>query len=188
MDNLRQPAALGYSSGGSNIIARCKTNVPRRSIAGGITGTIKAATQFIRLLLGDITPTETVAGGIAGIWAGDGINDCYVRGEITGTGYCGGIAALTIGNGRILRCYSANTITGTTYSAGIGGYGANSDYVAQCLWNKTINSTHANPDNTGTIGYTTEEMKSTATYLGLGWSTDIWAINDGSYPTLQWQA
>ena len=20
------------------------------------------------------------------------------------------------------------------------------------------------------------------------WSTDIWAINDGSYPTLQWQA
>lgn len=183
---------VGYSSGGSNIIARCKTNITiDASIAGGIAGTTQSDDAvYMCCSYGDITSTETVAGGIAGIWAGNVINDCYVRGEITGTGYCGGIAALTIGNGRILRCYSANTITGTIYSAGIGGYGANPDYVAQCLWNKTINSTHANPDNTGTIGYTTAEMQvpiSGTIYESFNFAGKIWTGGTGVYPTLQWE-
>jgi hypothetical protein len=183
---------VGYSSGGPNIISRCKTSITiDASIAGGIAGTTTGDDQvYMCCSYGDITSTETVAGGIAGIWAGNGIYDCYVRGEITGTGYCGGIAALTIGDGRIQRCYSANTITGTTYSAGIGGYGANPDYVAQCLWNKTINSTHANPDNTGTIGYTTAEMQvpiSGTIYESFGFAGTIWTGGTGVYPTLQWE-
>ncbi len=159
------------------------------SLGGGIVGWSGSNDQIEECYaVAPVTSTEVLAGGIAGFWQGNILRYCYTQCEVTGVGFCGGVCGFTAPGCGVLVSYSANQVLGTTYSGGIGGYGAQSAYYADCLWDKTINKTLPDPDNTGTIGYTTAEMKSKATYLGLGWSTDIWAINDGSYPTLQWQA
>lgn len=179
---------IGWANTG-DVLRRCYvTAAVEGSLAGGIIGSINEAAEVeMCSVRGTIKSSETAAGGIVGVWLKNGVfRNNYSQADVTGAGHCGGIVGLCSNIFICINSYAAGTINGTIASYGIGGLMANSANYGGNLWDKTVNSGLADPDVSGTIGYTTAAMQMKSTYTTLGWDfVDIWKISDDEYPKLK---
>jgi hypothetical protein len=161
---------IGWANTG-DVLRRCYvTATVEGSLAGGIIGsTYEAAEVEMCSVRGTLKSSETAAGA-----------------DVTGVGHCGGIVGLCSNIFTCINSYAAGTINGTIASYGIGGLMANPANYGGNLWDKTVNSGLADPDVSGTIGYTTAAMQMESTYTTLGWNfVDIWKISADEYPKLK---
>ena len=118
------------------------------------------------------------------------IEDCFVQGNVSGVSTGGwtaeyqnlGTASMNI---KMTRLYYAGKVSATNsklYGAFIG-YDSGTSVPAtfeNCYFDKTISGISKTYGNA--VGKTTTELQKTSTFIG--WSTDIWQIEDGKYPTL----
>ena len=132
-------------------------------------------------------------GGIAG--CADSVTNCYSSANVTSSGqeysYAGGIVAKTMYAEAIIQnCFSTGTITGTSYSSSDAFCGR---IVAKCNDNDSITNCYAdslqsitkNSTTFGTLQFTQTLQSENFIYNTLGWSSDIWQINEGGFPTLK---
>ena len=132
-------------------------------------------------------------GGIAG--CADYVSNCYSSANITSSGqeysYAGGIVAKTMySEATIQNCFSTGTIKGTSYSSSDVFCGR---IVAKCNETDTISNCYADSTQTitkssttyGTLQFTHTLQSENFIYNTLGWSSDIWQINEGGFPTLK---
>lgn len=148
------------------------------------------------------------AGGIVGYVLGGSISKCKASGTVTASstaGSAGGIigyntdgsclnsyslcnasantagGAIGVGqSGSIENCYSIGTANGETNEGGLIGFKLGAYSVTSSYWDT---QTSGNITSAGGIGKTTLEMKTPSTFVG--WSTSIWNLITGFYPTLK---
>jgi hypothetical protein len=159
-------------------------------------------------------------GGLVGENTGI-VSNSYSTGSVTGTGDVGGLAGWNVDDGTVSNSYSTSSVTGNqggglvgwnyggtvsnSYSTGsVTGewetgslVGVNHGIVSNSFWDIQT-SGQGTPD--GGTGKTTAEMKSIATFSGVGWDiiavaheetnpAYAWNIVDGvTYPFLSWQS
>ena len=127
------------------------------------------------------------AGGLVGYQTGNSyISNCYSTTDVSinlwdGGGLIGG------GQAMINNSYSTGSVSGGMDYYLRGGLtspesNGNSHFSNNSYWD--VNTSGLTWSGTG-IGKTTSEMKTPSTFSG--WSTDIWDIVQGSYPTLKFQ-
>jgi hypothetical protein len=158
-------------------------------LAGSNDGTI----QNCRVS-GSVKGLATV-GGLVGSNGGE-ISNCYSRCTVSGTSTVGGLSGNNY-QGKMIHCYSTGKPTGTSNVGGLCGSkttgGSYED--AGNFWDK---ETSEQTGSAGGVGKTTAEMKTQATFTGVGWdfvgeaangTADIWRMcGEGvSYPRLSWE-
>lgn len=129
------------------------------------------------------------AGGIAG--SVSLATNCYTTANISSSGqeyaYAAGIA---VSAGSIQNCFSAGSITGTSYSSSDVYCGR---IIAKSDENNTIDNCYADSSQTitknsntyGSLQFTQTLQSENFIYNTLGWSSDIWQINEDGFPTLK---
>jgi hypothetical protein len=189
----------GSNSGSGGTIKNCYAAVHIRADASG--GSVTAC-----------------AGGIAGINRGSGggggtVENCYAAGDIradaSGTivhAYAGGIAGVNDTGGTIK--YSA-ALSHSVKASAVGSFSSSSDAGRVCGYNtgtldnniaysgmsltknnSPVSPITADPDGINGTDKTSAELKTQATYAGLGWSFPaVWKMGPPSYPypILKWQ-
>ena len=152
---------------------------------------------------GNLYRHNSYVGGIVG--SGGTITDCYttaiVKAATYSSSYAGGIAGKA---STITNCFSVGDISTSTYSLN-GTYGGSnigriiahlddSDVITNCyadslqvISRKTDSGTvSTNTTNSyGTLQFTQTLQSENFIYNTLGWSSDIWQINEGGFPTLK---
>jgi len=132
-------------------------------------------------------------GGIAG--CADSVTNCYSSANVTSSGqeysYAGGIVAKTMyAEATIQNCFSTGTITGTSYSSSDAFCGRivaksnDNDSITNC-YADSLQSITKNSTTFGTLQFTHTLQSENFIYNTLGWSSDIWQINVGGFPTLK---
>jgi len=133
-----------------------------------------------------LSGTSQYLGGLIGAIYSGTIRDLYSHVNITdvrqGCGGFAGRAGTFVGDELDFRnCYSTGSITNATGSnGGFLGFGS-SDITVNCYWD--TESSGMPTSEGGATGKTTAQMKTASTYVG--WSSTIWSLQDGQYPTLQ---
>jgi hypothetical protein len=162
------PSGLVGEMDGSSVVNNCfvKGNITGEAFVGGITGYNNASTITDCYFIGNITGTEGL-GGITGYNDAATISNCYSVAVVSE----GDLAGVLIG------CNDAGTVNNSFWDADVcalDGIGDNSEGTAN-----------------NTIGKTTQEMKTQATFETAGWNfTTTWQINpniNSSYPSLIWE-
>lgn len=140
-------------------------------------------------------------GGLVG-YSTSTINHCYAKGDANGVNNGAGIVAQLDGSSAgVTNCVAVNeqltfTAQSSWASRVIGGYknGAKDPEMNNYALNTmqvTLNgvATKKYDDLVEGIAKTEAELKSTDTYLGLGWDmNDVWGIDEGElYPYLLWE-
>jgi hypothetical protein len=186
-------------------------NVTGRSYVGGVVGIIDgyvSGTHSITTI-----NCTSYCGGVLGVTtaAAKKISTSYSQATITSTGnFVGGLVGYTGTGFQVENSYATFTNNSATsdraggligYAAGpvtnvyavpmlIGGVGTYRGGVAGRVFSTTITGGFWNNEYDLTIpvstgASTTLVMKTAQTYIDAGWSTSIWNLQDGSYPTLK---
>lgn len=164
--------------------------------AGWMYGSGSAATSRIETsyATGSVSGASYV-GGFVGLMSGSSkVDDSYAQGAATGWGsYVGGfLGSGTAATATMLsRVYSTGRVNAGSFHGGLVGYLGGS-YISNSFWD--IETSGMTGQNGGT-GLSTDEMKRSATYIGVNWElhappveSDIWRISEGSdYPRLAWE-
>ena len=132
-------------------------------------------------------------GGLVGHNSDGAVSNCYSTGTATGDHHVGGL----IGDnpyGSALDCYSTTVVIARSYFGGLVGF-SDTDSVANCFWDV---ETSGQVESAGGTGLTTDQMWTSATFLGAGWDLvgevengdeEIWWIDEGrDYPRLWWES
>lgn len=181
---------IGGSISGSHAIS----TITCGPYCGGITGNIGqgSGSGSIQKSYANstITSSSYVVGGIVGYgYANYNIQNCYANISISSSsGWLGGIAGWT--GGTITNSYAIPTAIGV---GGVDERGGISGDVGGAIigsfWNHELDAsivyTDGLPNSDVTGASSASVMKTAATYTGAGWDTNIWNIQDGSYPTLK---
>lgn len=160
---------------------------------GGLVGKSSESAIQRTFTTGSIIGQENL-GGIAGYFHERELQDSYSHCTISGDRVIGGIAGY-VNNGACLRyCYCTGEISGNQYiSGGVYGYKRGYyTYILNCAFDSETTGCG------GSLGKTTEEMKTKETFTDMTWEfaesneddNYKWAINDSinnGYPFLQWQ-
>jgi hypothetical protein len=143
---------------------------------------------------GDITG-EAFVGGITGYNFESEINNCYFIGSVDALEGLAGIAGFN-DTAYISNCYAVASVTDTDYAGVITGL-SDGGGVSNSFWDTDIANgilgigEISESEIVNTVGKTTEEMKSQATFSDAGWDfTEVWQINESindSYPSFIWQ-
>lgn len=184
--------------------------------AGSITGTTSSQCE-IGCIVGsnhgkiencystaNVTTTGNSAGGIVGINSGS-INHCYSTGTVSGTLRIGGIAGTCWNDPKITGCIALNaevkaTDTGDMRFGRISGALEFSDPITGIIENchasegmKVYHGSALQPINDGAVDningadLDATACLTTATYTGIGWSTDHWVFdNNTQMQSLPW--
>lgn len=140
---------------------------------------------------------QTFVGGFGAMIGGNYlVEDCFAQCNVKGNTYTGGFAGFFGGaSNRVIahRCYTASPITTTTTDAGcFNGTMGSTTEMLNCFWDSSISIITKDPSvitgsNYGTlpVGKTTAEMQTQSTFTNYDF-TNIWAINSGEYPHLQY--
>jgi hypothetical protein len=185
--------------GGSISTSHATSTIICRAWCGGITGNIGygSGSGLISKSYAHSTITSSgyssgglwaSAGGITGYgYANYNIENCYASVTVNTTGAdLGGIAGWTGGtitNSYAIPSYGSN---GTPERGGLNGELGGA--IIGSFWNSDIDTTVVNTEGAtaNTVGAsTTLEMKTAQTYITAGWSSSIWNLQDGEYPTLK---
>ena len=141
---------------------------------------------------GQVTGSQYIGGlvGSNSYWAqwntvkGEIINS-YGTCRVSGTTRVGGLCGTSGSQTMITHCYATGLVTGDTLTGGLLGENSGAS-VSGCFWDQEISGLSV---SAGGTGLATAQMQDLATYLGAGWDVeDIWVINAGDYPTLQWES
>jgi hypothetical protein len=182
--------SLGYVGGvvGRNIgtITNCYStaSISGRIHVGGLAGS-NSGTITNCFSTGSVSGTKCV-GGLVGDNEYEGtITYCYSTGSVSGGDYVGGLAGYNP-EGPITYCYSTGSVSGTTYVGGLVGLSANAT-ISVSFWD--IETSGQLSSSGGGSGRSTEQMKTSSTYLGWnGCGQIIWTIDEGNdYPRLLWE-
>lgn len=143
---------------------------------------------------GNVSNSTTNAGSNTGGFMGIvtwNITNCYSTGNVTSStgGRAGGFmgATGTIA-GTISNCYSTGSVTCSVKGGFVGYY--NTLTYTNCYFDQTTAGvsaaygTFVSSAPTGITAKTTAQMKTASTFSG--WSSSIWSLVDGSYPTFLW--
>lgn len=139
---------------------------------------------------------QTFVGGFGAMVSGNYlIEDCYAKCNIKGNTYTGGFCGFFGGASYKTvahRCYTASPITTTATDVGcFNGTMGSSTEIVNCFWDKTISIiTKDGSVTTGSnvgipTGETTLQMQTQSTFTNYNF-TNVWAINSGEYPHLQY--
>ena len=128
-------------------------------------------------------------GGIVGVAYGTSISDCYSGASVkSGTWFQGGLVGCAYGTGgvstSITNSYSTGLINDGSAAGNVGGM-AGKDYDLTVVGSFWDTDTSGQANSAGGAGKTTSEMQAASLYTAAGWSTGIWNLADGSYPTLK---
>ena len=143
--------------------------------------------------LAEIKVTSDKSGCLVGA-PGGVIQNCYATGNVTstGNGTIGGLGGGSDGGGIqkgvITNSYSIGKVVSshTKASGLVGPHSYNSSVtVTNSFWDT---QTSQKSNSYGGTGKTTQEMQTASTFINAGWSTNIWNIKDGFYPTLKWES
>ncbi|MDB4490851.1 DUF5011 domain-containing protein, partial [bacterium] len=139
--------------------------------------------------------TGTVKGngdGVGGFMNRSGgtvtISNSYSTASVTGTnGAVGGFLGYgDNGSATISNCYSTGVVTGGWMYGGFAGF--TGPTYSNTFWDKEKSGqTNAQYEGAlpGVSGLTTSQMQTASTFTDAGWSTNIWILEDGSYPALR---
>ena len=158
-------------------------NVSGRDLVGGLVGLVGGlwdSTEPITnsYATGDVTGSSSV-GGLVGC-GGKPITNCYATGSVTGSSNVGGLLGYGWG-GPITNSYSTGSVTG---SSSVGGLVGGSDAT---ITNSYYDTNTSGQSDTGKgEPKTTEQMKQEATFGGWDF-TNLWGIEEDTYPFLQLQ-
>lgn len=174
-----------------------------RVYVGGIAGTCTTITDCytvgtISSSGGNLYHHNSYVGGIVG--SGGTITNCYSEASVSAityqSSYCGGIAgkASTISNS-----FSVGTLKAKSYSRSnayvgriIGEY-EDTDVIQNCYADSTQSCTQSSEtydkegttNTCGTLQFTQTLQSENFIFNTLGWSSEIWQINEGAFPTLR---
>lgn len=181
---------IGGSISGSHAIS----TITCGPYCGGITGNIGQGSGSGKVeksyATATITSSSYVVGGIIGYgYANYDVENCYANITINSPySWLGGIAGYT--DGIITNSYAIPTVIGVGTVDERGGISGDvGGAIVGSFWNNQLDASIvytdglANADVTGASS--TATMKTAATYTGAGWDTNIWNIQNGSYPTLK---
>lgn len=165
-----------------------------------------SGTDYIGGLAGWVEPNN---------WTGVGlIKNSYSQNSVTGRDLVGGLTGYTYAPAPITDSYSRSTVSARQWVGGLVGWAVgtitNSYYASTSLTasigdlggltggsNTNVTNSFWDVSTTGVVvsghnnisdgvgGETTATMQTATTYTGAGWSSAIWDIVDGSYPTLK---
>ena len=173
-------AYVGGIAGSSNSITNCVSS-----------GTMKTASA-------DLYKDNSYVGGIVG--SGKVISNCYSTATIIAisykSSYCGGIAGKA---DEILNSFATGNLQAKAYSSSdayvgrILGEVDETDIVENCYADSTQTctqsseryDTEATTNSLGTLQFTQTLQSENFIYNTLGWSSDVWQINEGGFPTLK---
>ena len=181
----------GSSSSAAIIAASGRSDV----YVGGLLGVATAATVTQSFTAGSITttgvPVNDGPGGLQGYTDGATANS-YSSAVISASnsGRVAGISGQGVGDSggvcQIQNTFATGSITGSspgTYVGGIVGYLNRDCATPLSSYFDTDTTTQSRGPSGVAVGKTTAQMKTAATYTG--WSTSIWRLVDGSYPTFK---
>ena len=170
----------------------------RRVYVGGIAGSAHKiencwSSGNITATGNDLYTDVSYGGGIAGM--AEYISNCYSTANVSSNAqnysYAGGIvgkaiySSVSIGN-----CFSVGDVIGdsrSSYDAYCGRIVAettDSDEIVNCYADSSQTITK-NSTSYGTLQFTHTLQSENFIYNTLGWSSDIWQINEGGFPTLK---
>ncbi len=173
--------------GGYILDSHSTGNVNGRNYVGGISGSIGqgSGSGYIDHSYSSSQVTaQNYIGGISGwVYLNYGIKNSYFNGSISGGTYIGALGGVNYA--QTLNSYSSSaSLTGTSAVGGLHGYSGVENIG--CFWDAEISSigTSSNGAGLDTAGaLTTAEMKTASTYSDASWSTSLWKIVGGQYPT-----
>lgn len=126
------------------------------------------------------------AGGLVGYSDGRILNT-FSTVDVTATNAnnVGGLIGRSVCNsGDLNDSYSIGVVSGKSGSSSVGGFVGQAN-SASCDQTDSVWDTDTSGQSTSAVGTgkTTSDMKSAITYTSRGWSSSIWSISDGSYPS-----
>ncbi len=147
------------------------------------------------------TITESFAGGsitVSGVALTGGVGGINGRTDaVTNNSYSttiinastsssvGGISGFDncFGAGKLQFTYATGSISGASSVGGVTGSGGSGCSATAASYFDTQTTGQSSGTIAGAVGKTTAQMKDDSTYVG--WSTSIWRLVDGSYPTFK---
>ena len=164
-----------------------------RTWCGGITGAFGQSSSSGKVQKSWSTVTINSTGGQAGGIFGYGyanysIENSYATTTMNSTvQWLGGLAGYT--EGAIVNSYAVPvTIGGATAERG-GISGEVGGSISGSFWNSDLDATIVYTDGSANLSVagasSTAVMKTAQTYIDANWDTNIWNIQNGSYPTLK---
>jgi hypothetical protein len=171
------------------------TSIMLGGFAGAINANVSSQVTISQCFVeGTIDGTgQTFIGGFIGMLGGYYlVKDCYSKCNVKGNMYVSGFVAFAgggTGSTVLSNCYTASPVTATTTNAGaFTGETGSSLTITNCYWDKTISIITTDKGNANS-GYatakTTAQMQTQSTFTNYDF-TNIWAINSGEYPHLQY--
>jgi len=200
---------FGYTSSADiDNLGLTNANINGLNYVGGLAGCNESSTIDYCYTTGNVSGTKYYVGGLVGHNYASTINYCYSACSVSGYNSTGGLVGLHQGSNPISYCYATGSVAGNTNVGGLAGdcgYAKiNSCYatgsvsassnvgslvgessgatISNCYWN---NQTSGQSSSVGT-GLTTEQMKQSANFTGLGSFDTIWGIRENqTYPALR---
>lgn len=153
------------------------SNVSGTLSTGGLIGYSLQTTSIERSFNSGGVTGQFIVGGLIGNTTQVSITNSYNNGAVNGVTYVGGLFG------------SVNNITASNYYvssivSGMSSVGAVAGAWGGSPTNALFNTDHMLSDNSGSIGKSSAQLKSSATYAG--WDLDnIWELREGRFPTLK---
>jgi hypothetical protein len=180
----------GNSGAVNNSYSTVNVTAATAQFVGGLIGATNYGSVSSSYATGSVSGKSFV-GGLEGYFRGTTSNS-YATGAVSGVSVVGGLIGeidfgANGGSGILSNSYSTGSVSGTSIVGGlIGSIVAGS--VSNSFWDKETSNQPTtglgSGSTTGLTGLTTAQMKTASTFTNAGWSSSIWNLSDGSYPTL----
>ncbi len=172
-------------------------------IAGGLVGLHINGSSLDRsyssATINATASATTSLGGLIGYINTSTVTNSYATGDVTAVNgtQVGGLIGGSTDNGNsnsISYCYSAGLVTAPAASSSVGGLIGTFTKATNpnVFFDSTVNSAlsysytwGSNSIPTSTLGRSTIEMHTPSTFNGAGWSSMIWNLRSGYYPTIR---
>jgi hypothetical protein len=189
---------IGQTVTGITNISYCKSTATISNtrigagVAGGFIGSANGGAGIIDscMATGNVSGTCSSKGGFVGKAGTDTISNCYATGNVSGSGEANGGFCGIIMNGSIITCcYSKGIVSGATVNLGFIGSQEEFEEATASFWDMTISGQTTTP-NFGAVGKNTANMTTNSIFTFVtngGWHTDVWLVENGKYPQLQWE-
>jgi hypothetical protein len=187
---------VGYNNGGSIQDSSATADVTAtREWAGGLAGGNSNGGVITGCFSRGSVTAPLRAGGLVGSNSFETVvKNCYTSCAVTGHQVIGGLLGENLLMSWVANCYAVGSVSGSDDVGGLIGEDGMQTIVVGCFWDTQASGQATSRKGTGR---TTSEMKTTATFLEMGWDfageadngvEDIWWIDEGQdYPRLAWE-
>jgi hypothetical protein len=176
----------GLMGGNQNTVTNCYTTgiVISNQYGGGLIGSSGLSGNVSNCYSTcTVTGTNATYGGLIGENTAT-VTNCYATGDVI-SGGSDNANFISRSTGTVSYCYA----TGNVQSLTTNGFGS-SGFLGTFSANFFDRTTSGQTTGYGATAKTTAEMKTSSTFTGAGWDSNIWnldpSVNNG-YPSLKWQ-